>query len=182
MTPGGVVLDANVLYPAPLRDLLLQLAFADRFRAYWSDDITAEWTRHLRAARPDLGDRIDRTAAAMHRAMPDAPIRGYRRIVPSLHLPDPDDRHILAAAIVARAGTIVTFNIKDFPAEILAPYGIVAVHPDRFLISLPAEDLREAARQCRSRLVNPPVSPSDYCQILDRLGLGDTASRLGPAV
>ena len=91
MTPAVALLDANVLYPAPLRDLLLQLAFMDLYQARWSAEIDAEWTRNLLAARPELADRIERTRAAMHRALPDALVTGYAALIPNLSLPDQND-------------------------------------------------------------------------------------------
>jgi hypothetical protein len=87
MTAAVVLLDANVLYPAPLRDLLLQLAFAGLFQARWSADIDGEWTRNLLAARPELASQIALTRATMHRALPDALVTGYQsRIALSLCL------------------------------------------------------------------------------------------------
>jgi hypothetical protein len=72
MTTAVAILDANVLYPAPIRDLLLQLAFSGLHQARWSAEIDDEWKRNLLAARPELAERIDRTHAVMHRAIPDA--------------------------------------------------------------------------------------------------------------
>jgi len=65
---------------------------------------------------------------------PDCLVTGYEPFIAGLALPDPNDRHVLAAAIVSRAGIIVTFNTKDFPQEILEPYGLESQHPDDFLI------------------------------------------------
>jgi uncharacterized membrane protein AbrB (regulator of aidB expression) len=84
MIPAVALLDANVLYPATLRDLLLQLAFSGLYRARWSAEIDDEWQRNLLAARPGTADRIARTAAAMHRAIVDALVTGYKRLIPKL--------------------------------------------------------------------------------------------------
>ncbi len=181
MAVAVAVLDANVLYPAPLRDLLLQLSFAGLFRARWTTLINDEWTRNLLARRPELADRIDRTRAVMQRAIPDALVANYEPLVAMLSLPDPDDRHVLAAAISAEADVIVTFNLKDFPASTLAEYGIEALHPDVFLQSIIAASpgrFLSSARDCLSRLTHPPVEKREYLQVLRRLGLESTATFL----
>jgi predicted nucleic acid-binding protein len=174
MMPKAAILDANVLYSAPLRDLLLQLAFAGLYQARWSAEIDDEWKRNLIAARPELADGVKRTQAAMHRALPDAHVTGYERLLAGLSLPDQGDRHVLAAAIEASAEVIVTFNLRDFPPSTLSPYGLVAQHPDIFLLSLaataPAEVLA-AAQECLGRLTQPPVTPDGYLHAFRRLGL-----------
>lgn len=126
MIPAVALLDANVLYPAPLRDLLLQLAFTGLYQARWSAEIDDEWKRNLLAARPEGAERIERTHAVMHRAIPDALVRDYAHLIPNLSLPDPGDRHVLAAVITTVADVIVTFNLKDFPPTTLSPYGLEA--------------------------------------------------------
>jgi len=77
----------------------------------------------------------------------DALVTGYEELIDGLHLPDPDDRHVLAAAIRGRADVIVTCNLKDFPAGALKSYGIEAQHPDEFLLNL----LRPRVRRGRAR-------------------------------
>ncbi|MGH8147982.1 MAG: PIN domain-containing protein [Rhodanobacteraceae bacterium] len=128
------VYDACVLYPAPLRDLLMHLAVSDLFRARWTTRIHDEWMRNLLANRSDLTRaKLERTRDLMDASVPDCLVTGYEGLEAELALPDPDDRHVLAAAILCQAGTIVTFNLKDFPAETLAPLGITAQHPDEFI-------------------------------------------------
>jgi len=110
-----VVYDACVLYPAPLRDFLMWLALSGCFRARWSEQIHAEWKRNLLRNRPDLSAaQLDRTSTLMNDAIPDSLVCGYEKLIPGLFLPDPDDRHVLAAAIRCGASVIVTFNRKDF--------------------------------------------------------------------
>jgi predicted nucleic acid-binding protein len=112
--------DACVLYPAPLRDLLMQLALSGRFRAKWTNAIHDEWIRSLLRERPDLKpEQLERTRTLMNAHVRDCLVGNYESLISSLSLPDPDDRHVLAAAIRARADVIVTFNLKDFPAEAL---------------------------------------------------------------
>lgn len=171
--------DACVLYPAPLRDLLLQLAGTGLFRARRSSAIHEEWMRNVLADRPDLtAAQLQRTRALMDAAVPDALIVGHEKLIPSLTLPDPDDRHVLAAALRGRCDVIVTYNLKDFPAEILAEDDIEAQHPDEFighLINLRPEAVCQAAKSCRQRLKNPPVSADDYVLTLAAQKLPDTA-------
>lgn len=128
------LLDACVLYPNMLRDLLLRLAVTDLYRAKWSADIHDEWMRSLAANRPDIPpEHITRVRNLMDENVRDALVEDYASLVPGLTLPDPKDRHVLAAAIVGRADVIVTFNLRDFPADTLSPFGIEAQHPDEFM-------------------------------------------------
>lgn len=114
--------DACVLYPAPLRDLLLQLALTDRFRAKWTNAIHDEWIRNVLEQRPDLtAAQLQRTRELMDLHVRDCLVDGYEPLIAGLNLPDPNDRHVLAAAIHARADVIVTFNLGDFPAAVLKP-------------------------------------------------------------
>ena len=95
-----VVYDACVLYPAPLRDLLMHLALSDLYRARWSDLIHDEWTRNVLANRNDLNsDQLNRTRQLMNANVRDSLVTGFEYLIPSIKLPDPDDRHVVAAAI-----------------------------------------------------------------------------------
>lgn len=115
------VLDACVLYPAPIRDLLLHLANAELYTPKWTDRIHDEWLRNLILNRPDLeATKLERTIREMKNAFPDSGVENYESLILSLQLPDEDDRHVLAAAIRCKADVIVTFNVKDFPAKDLA--------------------------------------------------------------
>ena len=176
------VYDACVLYPAPLRDLLLHLALTDLFRARWTDRIHEEWIRSVLASRPDLDARqLARTRSLMDLAVPDALVTGYEGLIEQLALPDPDDRHVLAAAIRAQAGVIVTYNLKDFPAEQLVPYGIEVQHPDEFvahLLDLAPGAVCAAVRDQRQALRNPPRSVRELLDTFLSLGLASTVSAL----
>jgi len=114
------IFDACVLYSAPLRDLLVELAYRSVIRARWTAEIQEEWMRNLRANRPDIEPgRLERTRARMDQVR-GCLVAGHLDLIPSLDLPDPDDRHVLAAAIHCGANLIVTKNLKDFPKAILA--------------------------------------------------------------
>jgi predicted nucleic acid-binding protein len=112
-----VVYDASVLYPSTLRDLLIRVAQSGLVQAKWTDGILDEMFAALHRHRPDLDQhKLDRTRALMATAVRDWKISGHEPLIDSLKLPDPDDRHVLAAAIKARAQVIVTSNLRDFPA------------------------------------------------------------------
>lgn len=136
-----VILDANVLYPAPVRDMLLSLANNNMFQPKWSAAINEEWVRNLVANRPDIKrENTEKTIRSMNLAFPDANTEHYPSTIAELTLPDPNDQHVLAAAIAAEAVLIVTFNLIDFPPSLLAPNGIEAIHPDDFILGLIEED------------------------------------------
>jgi len=110
-------------------------------------------------------------------------VTGYESLIPTLTLPDADDRHILAAAIHARAGFIVTFNLRDFPASIVGPFGIETIHPDEFVSRLWNEQpdaVLEAVRLQRAGLRNPPKSVGEYLETLERCRLLKTSVLLRP--
>ena len=130
-----VVNDACVLYPSVVRDFLIRVAAERTVRAHWTELILDEVFTHLKENRKDLDPvKLDRTRALMNEALEDPIVTGFEPLISALTLPDPDDRHVLAAAIKAGAQVIVTFNLKDFPAEVLGPFGIEAKGPDDFLI------------------------------------------------
>jgi len=174
--------DACVLYPAPLRDFLLRLAMTELFRARWTDDIHDEWIRNVLKNRNDLAaEQLDRTRQLMNRAVPDCLVTGYETLIDGLELPDQDDRHVLAAAIRAHAGVIVTFNLGDFPAAALEKYGVEAQHPDEFighLLDLNPGAVCHAARMQRQSLKNPPKSPQEFLDTLLQQGLAGTVAQL----
>ena len=175
------LLDACVLYPQTLRDLLLNLARTDLFRARWTELINEEWTRKLLEKNPGKADRVARTLALVNQSVEDCLISGYEEVIPTLQLPDPDDRHVLAAAIVGQADVIITLNLDDFPPEPLEPFGIEAQHPDTFvahLIGLDQEVVCAAIRRMRERYKNPPMTAAEYLDSLEKKGLSRSAGLL----
>jgi hypothetical protein len=177
-----VFYDANVLYPAELRNFLMHLALIGVFRAKWSADVHEEWIRNLLANRPDLTrQKLERTRQLMDKAAPDSLVTGYEHLIPGLRLPDPNDRHVLAAAIRCGASVIVTQNLADFPPEALREYDVEAQHPDEFvlhLLDLAPGLVVEAAETHRRSLKNPPKSVEEYIGALEFQGLTQTASAL----
>jgi predicted nucleic acid-binding protein len=177
-----VLYDACVLYPAPIRDLLIRIANTGIVRVRWSARILDECFRNIAEDRPDLDPAVlERTRRLMCEAVPDCLVTGYEHLEAGLDLPDPDDRHVLAAAIRANAQAIITFNLRDFPDHLLARYDIEAKHADEFVLD--STDLASGAVvQCvvdqASALRNPPVSVPELLDTLRRLGLVQTVARL----
>jgi predicted nucleic acid-binding protein len=177
-----VVFDACVLYPFSLRDILMQLSSMDIFRAKWTNKIHDEWMRNLLIKDSGIErERLERTRDLMNKAIPDCLVEGYQGIISSLELPDPDDRHVLAAAIASGADEIVTYNLKDFPKDLLTPYYLEARHPDEFLnhcYDLSPTKFVDAIRLARARLKNPPFSQEDYLISISKLSLPKTITLL----
>jgi predicted nucleic acid-binding protein len=177
----SVIYDACVLYPAPVRDLLMQLALTDLFKARWTDQIHEEWIEAL--LRRNKYDRkiLERTRDFMDAKVRDAKVSGYEELIDALVLPDPNDRHVLAAAIKSGANAIVTFNLKDFPSDVLSKYGIEAIHPDEFVysqIDLAPAIACSAIKRQRESLKNPPKPKDEFLAILQKQQLPQTVSAL----
>jgi len=176
------IYDACVLYPAPLRDLLMHLALTGLFQAKWTEAIHEEWMRNLREDRPELSaEKLERVRRLMDAHAEDCLVTGYESLIDALVLPDPGDRHVLAAAIQAKASVIVTYNLSDFPAEALEPYGIRAEHPDAFVVGLletAPEKVIAAVRDQRTNLKNPPVNAEGLLVTLEKQRLNQTVARL----
>ncbi|EAB9607635.1 MULTISPECIES: putative toxin-antitoxin system toxin component, PIN family [Gammaproteobacteria] len=181
-TPYPVVLDACVLYPSFLRDLLIRLGLTGLYQPKWSAIIEDEWRRNLLADRTDLTlEQVQRTATLMNKAVPDAMITGFEPLIDSIVLPDVDDRHVVAAAVRSNAEIIVTLNLKDFPTPALDTFGIEALHPDDFimdLFDLNSALVLSAVSMQRSNLRKPPISVDDYLAALLRQGMAQTVKEL----
>jgi len=178
-----VILDANVLYPFRVRDVLLSFAEAGLYRARWSSEILDEWTENLIANKPHLEDSVKSQRDAMSLAFPEAMVEGYEGLVQALELPDPNDRHVLAAAIRAGAQTIVTENIKDFPSEVIGQYDVTAVTADAFISStfeLYDSEAIAALRSVRQKYQRPAMGPSEFLMSLMSVGLARTAALARP--
>lgn len=138
--PPVAVYDACVLYPFHLRNILIQCAVDGLVEARWSDQIHAEWMGNLVANVPSVdAARLKITRDRMKAVLPDADVKSHKGLIEGLNLPDPNDRHVLAVAIVAKATVIVTWNRKDFPPQTLARYGVEAQSPDDFLMGIYAQ-------------------------------------------
>ena len=145
-------------------------------------EIHREWmTAVLRSQPTRAPDKIEKRRQAMDKHTRDPLITGYDALIATLTLPDANDRHVIAAAIHGRCNVIVTFNLKHFPANTLASYGITAVHPDTFLLDLSVDDelaVLSCVNACRKRLKNPPKTADEHLAQLTKVGLPMLAARL----
>lgn len=166
----AVVLDACVLYPAALRDFLLLLVEAEVFQGHMTATILDECFRSILRKRPELNaQKLRKTRDAIEDAFGDLLIFDYDALVDGLALPDPDDRHVLAAAIQGSVPIILTFNLRDFPAAVLATHGVVAMHPDAFLMACVAESPDSVVAVVRKLADGLRKPPTTLGQTLDRL-------------
>jgi predicted nucleic acid-binding protein len=169
--PPVAVYDACVLYPFHLRNILIQCAFDGLVVARWTDEIHAEWIRNLAANSPAIPvARLEATRDRMKVVLPNADVAGYESLIPTLLLPDPDDRHVLAAAIAGKATIIVTWNLKDFPASDLAPHGVESVSPDDFLVNLHSafpKAMIDSVARARQNLRTTIPSVNEFIEALE---------------
>lgn len=176
------ILDANVLFPAPLHDFLLQLANVNLYQPKWTKQIQEEWIENLLLKRFDLKrDSLEKTDEAMNAAFPDANVDNYEAIIKRLTLSDNNDRHVMAAAIKAKANFIVTFNLKDFPSIYLKSFGILAVRPDDFISLLTKINRQRCLLALRNQvqsLRNPPKTREEVLDSLTKCGLKSSVKTL----
>lgn len=174
--------DANVFYGARLRSLVVELAQTKLFRARWSEHIQDEWIRNLLRNRPELSvATLERTRRSMDTSVLDCLVTGYAGLIETLALPDPDDRHVLAAAIIGRASCIVTFNLTHFPSDYLGSFNLHAVHPDDFLLDTESLDptvFADAIVSDFRHYLNPPLSFADYVASLAKAGVPKAAAEI----
>jgi hypothetical protein len=160
----------------------MYLAMTGLYRARWTNDIHEEWMRNVVEDYPDITRaQVERIRDLMNAHVLDCLVTGYKSLIPSLSLPDPNDRHVLAAAIKCGAGVIVTANLKHFPDAALKPFGIDAQHPDDFLtyqLDLAPNVVCTAAKTHRESLKKPPLTVDEYIVDLERQGLAKTVSEL----
>jgi len=186
MAECTALLDACVLHPMGMADALMSLASAGLFAAKWTRKIESEWIASLEHRRPDLKGRLDYRRDQMREAVPDWEVgeRAWRARAPGLTLPDPDDVHVLAAALAGRADCIVTANLRDFPAKVAAPLGIAIIHPDQFIVAqweLDQPAAITAFKRMRARWKKPQATAEDFAAALERGGMPATAHRLREA-
>lgn len=175
MARFSVFLDACALVPIALADTLLRLAEADLYRPLWSQRILDETVAAIEAIHPDLADgRAHRRAAIMDAAFEDASVSDWEQFVDGIHLPDCDDRHVVAAAQLGRADLIVTMNLSDFPCEQLSAFAIEVQHPDEFLLNLldldPDRTVRVLFEQAGATQ-NPAITVPALLEQLARCGV-----------
>jgi hypothetical protein len=179
--PFVVILDANVLYPFRMRDVLLQFHVGGLYRARWTQEIMDEWIRSAIRDQPQAEANILSAAEAMRAKLPECWLSGYEALIPQLVLPDENDRHVLAAAIRCNAQLIVSNNIRDFPENVLDEYGIEIATGEQVLAGT-FELFPNRALEClqivRQRLTNPRYDPREFVTMLDACGMSALAKQL----
>ena len=175
LEPVTAVCDACVLYPFHQRNILIQASVDGLFDARWTEEIHDEWMRNLIANVPAIPlERLHATRRLMEFALPGALVGGFHHYVDSVALPDPDDRHVVAAAIEANASHILTWNLRDFPVKTIEKHGLVRTTPDAFLADLydQASDLVVGSlANARRNLAKSNVSAQDFLALLKGQGL-----------
>jgi len=174
------VLDTNVIYPIEIRDLLFWFAHFELFTPKWSKHIFDEWEEVM--ARKGISEQeAKRRSNIANQAFPDALVTNYESLIGTVDLPDEKDRHVLAAAIKVNANIIVTNNLKDFPKDCLAAFGLTARSADDFLADIIDLNHERAVEAFRRMVVNRRNPAMDEYRVLENLrknGLKNTADYL----
>lgn len=180
--PPRALLDANTLFGALTRDVLLTLAAEDIFDPFWSQQIQDEWTRNLIGKYSLPAAQVSRTTEKMNAAFPNAMVAGAPGLearFPGVH---PGDLHVAASALAARATHLVTSNAKHFRDPELGSAGIEVISADRFVERLIQEDAATVLHfldRMRSRMTRPPYDRPTFRALFHRAGL-PRSSRLLP--
>jgi PIN domain len=182
LEPSIAVFDACILYPFHLRNILVQAAVDRLVEARWTDAIHEEWIRNLAANAPAIPiERLEITRRLMNDALPRALIIGYEELIPRITLPDPNDRHVVAAAIISDATLVLTWNLRHFPATELKRFGLRRMTPDAFLSKLfdkvPYLVIGSLAN-ARQNLSKARISASEFVGILENQKLVQLAKRV----
>ncbi|KRC61059.1 hypothetical protein ASE14_08900 [Agromyces sp. Root81] len=178
----SAVLDACVIVPVSICDTHLRLAERLLFRPMWSAHILIEARHAVLRVHPELDPAaIDRRFHLMNESFPDAEVRQYERLIDGIDLPDPGDRHVLAAAIRAGANAVITANLRDFPSEVANQYGIDVIGPDDFLLDqldMASSHVIETIREQADATKHPPLSLDDLLVKLARAGVPQFADEV----
>lgn len=174
------VLDTNVIYPLISRDLLFWFAYYDLYTPKWSKHIFDEWKEVMMRKGLNQDDAEKRIAVA-NSAFPDALVKNYENLIPTLNLPDQKDRHVVAAAIKSNSNCIVTNNLKDFPKNILDNFEIAVISADDFLVDIIDLNHEQATSAFKEMVLNRKNPKMDEFEILNQFrkcGLTKTADFL----
>lgn len=171
--PFSAALDANVLHPIGLADLLLSLAARGLYRPVWSDEILAECRRSILRVHRDLDPAdLQRRLDIMNIAFPDASVVGWRTLEPILRSEFGDDAHVVAAAMMGRADVIVTENVRDFPpAPTLENARITVQRVDEFLLNqwwLSPPTVFSVIVEQAAKRKKPPRTPGDIVNVIGK--------------
>lgn len=176
-----VLIDACVLYPTVLRELVLGWADKGAFEPLWSDRILEEWRRAAARNSVQDGEIAAFEIEAVNAAFPDAKITYSSQTEDQLFLPDPSDTHVLAAAIDGQANELLTLNVKDFPTNALSAYGIIRRHPDEFLLEgfhSDPQNMQELVHSVLSKAARHGIDTSNQRALLKRARLPRFAKAL----
>lgn len=183
MARYAAVLDACVLVPIALADTLLRIAERELYRPLWSDRILAEAADAVFEVHPDISaEQVGKRFAAMDKTFEDARVEGWEGLEATVALPDPDDRHVVAAALRGRADAIITTNVRHYPTDTLEPLGIEVIHPDNFLLDqldLVPRTVLDALREQAANTRHPHLTPIDLVARLARAGVPGFADEAG---
>jgi predicted nucleic acid-binding protein len=180
--PFTVVYDANVFFGNTNRDLHIRIARAGLVQAKWTDQILDEAMRSVAARYPDIeAAKLAHLRELINQAVPDCLVTGYEPLIEGLKLPDPDDRHVLAAAIKASAQVIVTQNLRHFRSGDLTDWNVEAKSPDDFVLDQISIDLK-VVYSCVQDIANSrkqrPETVGDVLTQMERAGLVQSAAAL----
>jgi predicted nucleic acid-binding protein len=179
-----ILLDANAIYGALSANILLSLAEAGLFRPRWSAQILEEFERNLAKNLKERGtdpEAAKRKRTSMEQAFPEACVEGFEPLIDGIVLPDPDDRHVVAAAVQTKAAVIVTENLKDFPADVLENLEIEVLTVDEFvadLLDLSGPEGIAALKKMRERFQNPAINAEALVNLIEQRGLAQTADMM----
>lgn len=164
------MLDACVLFSAPLRDTLLRATNLELYRALWTAEILTEVQRNLVSTGRSTPEKAQRLVDQIRTYFSESLVTDYEQLIDSM--PNhPKDKHVLAAAVIASATVIITYNLRDFPREALAPLGIEAQAPDTFLTNLFAEHPQHLAEIIVAQAADYGGPPKSAQEVLDVLAL-----------
>ena len=181
LPPPVVLVDANLLYPFHIRNLVIQFGVEGLIDIRWTAEIHDEWIRNLAATGQITRERLIRTLGIMRRVVPGAEVYGYEYRINCLVLPDPGDRHVLAAAIETGASILLTFNLADFPWAETARHGVTARHPDDFFCELHERDpeaIEAAVEMARENLTVTAPTMDEFLAALKRQRLVNFADHM----
>lgn len=178
----SVFLDANVIYSITLTDVLLTLAEHDLFLPLWSPNVLQEAQEAASRTLPDAAQQAFRKRLIMmDQAFPESSIHVEESEWSQFDLPDPDDRHVLAAAAQGQADVLATRNIKDFPQKLLDSFSIQVITPDDLLCVLLRRNPEATANAIRELIDSrhrPPINIPDFAKRLERSGATQFAAAI----
>lgn len=164
------LLDACVIFRAALRDTLLRAAESGLYEVFWSDFILDEATRNLIQSGRMSAQQAQRLLGAMDGVFPNAKVREFESLIPQMTNSE-KDRHVLAAAVAVGAKVIVSSNVRDFPPQALAPFGVEIRSPDEFLIYLFDEAPKTMMQIVRAQAEQLRRPPKTVAEVLDDISV-----------